>query len=79
MESEVTQALKPDRSTEDNLDEAPDDEDFIPGGKRKERWRHGIEPNPGTRDGPVCLDPTVLAVGRKEKSQADHVSVQVVQ
>ena len=73
------QALKPDKSTEDNLDEAPDDEDFIPGGKKKECWKHDIQPNPGTRDGPVCLDPTVLAVGQKEKSQADHVSVQVVQ
>ena len=63
VEGEVTQALKPDRSTEDNLDEAPDDEDFVPGGKRKEHWKRGIQPNPGSRDGPVCLDPTVLAVG----------------
>ena len=63
VEGEVMQALKPDRSTEDNLGEAPDDEDFIPGGKRKECQRRGIQPNPGTRDGPVCLDPTVLVVG----------------
>ena len=79
VNGEATQALKPDRSTEDNLDEAPHDEDFIPGGERKECWRCGTQPNPGTRGGPVCLDPTVLAVGQKEKSQADHVSVQVVQ
>ena len=75
VEGEVTQALEPDKSTEDNLDEAPDDEDFIPGGKRKECWKRDIQPNPSTRDGPVSFDPTVLAVGQKEKSQVDHVSV----
>ena len=63
VEGEVIQALKPDKSTEDNLDEAPDDEDFIPGGKKKEHWKCDIQPNPSTRDGPVCLDTTVLAVG----------------
>ena len=63
VEGEAMQALKPDKSTEDNLDEAPDDEDFIPGGKKKEHRKHDIQPNPGTRDGPVCLDPTVFAVG----------------
>ena len=69
VEGKVTQALKPDRSTEDNLDEAPDDEDSVPGGKRKEHQKCGIQPNSGTRDGPVCLDPAVLAVGQKgEKS-----------
>ena len=79
VEGKAMQALEPDKSTEDNLDEAPDDEDFVPGGKKKECQKHDIQPNPGTRDGPVYLDPTVLAVGQKEKSQADHVSVQVVQ
>ena len=78
VKDKATQALKPDESTEDNLDEAPDDEDFVPGGKKKEQQKHDIQPNPGARDGPVCLDPTVLGVRRKEKSQADHVSVQVV-
>ena len=63
VEGEAMQALKPDKSTEDNLDEAPDDEDFIPGGKKKEHRKRDIQPNPGTRDGPVCLDPTVFAVG----------------
>ena len=72
VEGKATQALEPDKSTEDNLDEAPDDEDFVPGGKRKEHQKHDIQPNPSTRDGPVCLDPAVLAVGQKEKSQADH-------
>ena len=79
VEGKVMQALTPDKSTEDNLDEAPDDKDFIPGGKGKEHQKRGIQPNPSTRDGPVCLNPTVLAVGQKEKSQVDHVSVQVVQ
>ena len=51
VEGEVTQALKPDRSTEDNLDEAPDDEDFIPGGKRRKCQKHDSQPNPSTRDG----------------------------
>ena len=59
---EATQALEPDEHTEDNLDEALGDKDFIPGGKKKERWKCDIQPNPGTRDGSVCLDPTVLAV-----------------
>ena len=63
VEDEAMQALNPDKSTEDNLDEAPYDEDFIPGGKKKECWKCDIQPNPSTRDGPVCLDPTVLAVG----------------
>ena len=63
VEGKAMQALEPDKSTEDNLDEAPDDEDFVPGGKRKECRKCDIQPNPGTRDGPVCLDPTVLAVG----------------
>ena len=62
VEGKMTQALKPDRSTEDNLDEALDDEGFVPGGKRKEHQRCGIQPNPSTRDGPVCLNPAVLAV-----------------
>ena len=68
MEDKVMQALKPDKSTEHNLDEAPDDEDFVPGGKKKEHQKCDIQPNSGTRDGPICLDPTVLAVGQKEKS-----------
>ena len=68
VKDEATQALKPDESTEDNLDEAPDDKDFIPGGKKKEHQKCDIQPNPGTREGPVCLDPTVLAVEWKEKS-----------
>ena len=63
VEGKLIQALKPDKSTEDNLDGAPDDKDFIPGGKKKECQKRDIQPNPGTRDGPVCLDPTVLAIG----------------
>ena len=63
VEAEAKQALKPDKSTEDNLDEVSDDEDFVPGGKKKECQKHDIQPNPSTRDGPFCLDPTVLAVG----------------
>ena len=63
VKDEAQQALEPDESTEDDLNEAPGDEDFIPGGKKKEHWKHDIQPNPGTRDGPVCFDPTVLAVG----------------
>ena len=63
VEDKATQSLKPDKSTEDNLDEAPDDEDFVPGSKKKERQKHDIQPNPSTRDGPVSLDATVLAVG----------------
>ena len=70
VEGKVTQALKPDKSTEDNLDEAPDDEDFVPVGKKKECQKRDIQPNPGTRDGPVCLNPAV---------HVDHMSVQVVQ
>ena len=78
---EVTQASKPDRSTEDNFDEVPSDEDFIPGNdnKKKEGKKHDNRLNSGSRDGSICLDPTVLATGQKQKSQADHVSVQVVQ
>ena len=79
VKDEAPQALESDESTEDNLDEASGDEDFIPGSKKKECRKHDIQPNTGTRDGPVCLNPAVLAVGQKEKSQADHVSVQVVQ
>ena len=37
MDDEVMQASKPDRSTEDNFDEAPDDEDFIPGNDNKKK------------------------------------------
>ena len=62
VEGKATQALKPDKSTDDNMDEAPDGEDFVPDGKKKECQKRDIQPNPGTRDGPVCLDPTVLAV-----------------
>ena len=42
VDDEVMQALKPDRSTEDNFVEAPDDEDFIPGNdtKKKESKKH---------------------------------------
>ena len=36
VKDEATQALEPDKSTEDILDEAPSDKDFIPGGKKKE-------------------------------------------
>ena len=63
VKDETTQVLESNESTEDILDDAPSDEDFVPGGKKKEHWKHDIQPNPGTRDGPVCLDPTVLAVG----------------
>ena len=79
MKDKALQALEPDESTEDNLDEAPGDKDFVPGGKKKECQKHDIQPNPGTRDGPVCLNPAALAVGQKEKSRTDHVSVQIVQ
>ena len=75
------QASKPDRSTEDTFDEAPADEDFIPGNdtRKKESKKHDNQLNSGSRDGPICLNPTVLANGQKQKSQEDHVSVQVVQ
>ena len=63
VEDKATHTLKPDKSTEDNLDEASDDKDFIPGGKRKEYPKGDIQSNSGTRDGPICLNPTVLAVG----------------
>ena len=64
VDDEVTQASKSDRSTEDNFDEAPDDEDFIPGNdnKKKEGKKCDNRLNSGSRDGPICLDPTVLAV-----------------
>ena len=75
------QAPKPDKSTEDNFDEAPDDEDFVPGNdnKKKEGRKRDNRLNSSSRDGPICLDPTFLTTGQKQKSQADHVSVQVVQ
>ena len=81
VDDEMMQTPNPDKSTEDNFDEAPDDEDFIPGNdnKKKEGKKHDNQLNSSSRDGPICLDPTVLATGWKQKSQADHVSVQVVQ
>ena len=79
VKDKATEALEPDESTEDILGEAPSDEDFVPGGKKKEHWKCDTRLNPGTRDGPICLNLAVLAVGGKEKSQVDHVSVQVVQ
>ena len=81
MDDEVMQAPKPDKSTENNSDEAPDDEDFIPGNdnKKKEGKKCDNRLNSGSRNGPICLNSTVLATGWKEKSQVDHVSVQVVQ
>ena len=81
VDDKATQASKPDRSTEDNFDEVPDDEDFIPGNdnKKKEGKKHDNQLNSSSRDGPICLDPTVLATGWKQKSQADHESIQVVQ
>ena len=81
VDDEVMQAPEPDKSTEDNLDEAPDDEDFIPGhdNKKKEGKKHDNWLNSSSMDGPICLDPTVLATRWKQKSQADHVSIQVVQ
>ena len=45
VKDEATQALEPDESTEDILDEASCDEDFIPGGKKKECQKHDIQPN----------------------------------
>ena len=57
------EALEPDESTEDILDEAPGYEDFIPGGKKNKHQKCDIQLNPGTRDVPVCLDPAVLTVG----------------
>ena len=81
VDDKVTQASKPDRSTEDNFADAPDDEDFVPGNdnKKKEGKKCDNQLNSSFRDGPICLDPTVLATGWKQKSQVDHVSVQVVQ
>ena len=81
VDDEAMQAPKPDKSTEDSFDEAPDDKDFIPGNdnKKKEGKKCDNRLNSGSRDGPICLNPTVLATGQKQKSQADHVSVQVVQ
>ena len=81
LDDEVMQASKPDRSTEGNFDEVPVDEDFVPGNdtKKKEGKKCDNQLNPGSRDGPICLDPTVLATGWKQKSQVDHVSIQVVQ
>ena len=37
MDDKATQASKPDRSTEDNFDEAPDDKDFIPSNDNKKK------------------------------------------
>ena len=76
VDDKATQAPKQDKSTE-----ASDDEDFIPGNdnKKKEGKKHDNLLNSSSRDRPICLDPTVLATGWKQKSQADHVSVQVVQ
>ena len=81
MDDKAMQVSKPGRSTEDNFDEVPDDEDFIPGNetKKKESKKHDNRLNPGSRDGPICLNPTVLATGWKQKCQADHMSIQVVQ
>ena len=80
VDDEAMQASKPDRSTEDKFDEAPDDEDIIPGNdNKKEGKKHDNQLNSGSRDEPICLNPTVLATGQKQKSQVDHVSVQVVQ
>ena len=79
MGDEAMQAPKSDKSTEDKFDEAPDDEDFIPGNdnKKKEGKKHDNRLNSSSRDGPICLDPAVLATGWKQKSQADHVSNKV--
>ena len=81
MDDKATQALKPDKSKEDNFYEASDDEDFIPGNdnKKKQGKKRDNRLNSSSRDGPICLDPMVLATEWKQKSQADHVSVQVVQ
>ena len=53
MDDEAMQASKPDRSTEDNFDEAPDDEDFIPGNdnKKKVGKKCDNQLNSGSRDG----------------------------
>ena len=37
MDDEVMQVPKPDKRTEDNFDEAPDDEDFFPGNDNKNK------------------------------------------
>ena len=37
VDDKTMQASKPDRSMEDNFDEAPDDEDFIPGNDNKKK------------------------------------------
>ena len=37
MNDEAMQAPKPDKSAEDNFDEAPNDEDFIPGNDNKQK------------------------------------------
>ena len=39
VDDEVTQAPKPDKSTEDNFDEAPDDEYFVPGNDNKKEGK----------------------------------------
>ena len=64
MDDEVMQAPEPDKSTEDNLDEVPDDEDFVPGhDNKKEGKKHDNRSNSGSRDGSICLNPTILATG----------------
>ena len=65
MDDEATQASKPDRSMEDNFDEAPDDKDFIPGNdnRKKESKKHDNRLNSSSRDGHICPDPKVLATG----------------
>ena len=61
MDDKVMQAPKPDKSTEDNFDEAPDDEDFIPGNdNKKEGKKCDNQLNSSSRDGPICLNPQFL-------------------
>ena len=79
MDNKATQAPKPDKSTKDNLDKASDEKAFVPGNGNKEGKKCDSWSNSGSRDGPICLNLTLLAMGQKQKSQLDHVSVQVVQ
>ena len=79
VKDKATEAFKPDENTEDILDEASGDEEFVPDGKKKKCQKHDTQLNPGTRDGPVCLNPAVLTVRQNKKSQVNHVSIQVVQ
>ena len=79
MDNKATQAPKPDKSTRKTwmklLMKKPLSLVMV---TRRAR-NVTVEINSGSRDGPICLNLTLLAMGQKQKSQLDHVSVQVVQ